>query len=142
MHLIAERPEPASIFLVAVDPEEPDRVPWQVLAVIRLADAVFFDPDVRSQVLNLFGPHCHREELRPEQTIALFAPSGKIARMRELAGDGWRVVRLIAVPSDIAAEVDRLEAAGINVRLLSGLVRGETRACPELFAASLSGLAG
>ena len=108
MHLIAERPEPASIFLVAVDPEEPDRVPWQVLAVIRLADAVFFDPDVRSQVLNLFGPHCHREELRPEQTIALFAPSGKIARMRELAGDGWRVVRLIAVPSDIAAEVDRL----------------------------------
>src|SRR6516162_4619736 len=142
MHLIAERPEPASIFLVAVDPEEPDRVPWQVLAVIRLADAVFFDPDVRSQVLNLFGPHFHREELRPEQTIALFAPSGKIARMRELAGGGWRVVRLIAVPSDIAAEVDRLEAAGINVRLLSGLVRGETRACPELLRPPSTGLAG
>jgi len=142
MHLIAERPEPASIFLVAVDPEEPDRVPWQVLAVIRSADAVFFDPDVRSQVLNLFGPHCHREELFPEQTVSLFAPSGKIARMRELAGDGWRVVRLIAVPADVAAEVDRLEAAGINVRLLSRLVRGETRACPELFAASLNGLAG
>jgi siroheme synthase len=107
-----------------------------------LADAVFFDPDVRSQVLNLFGPHCHREELFPQQTVAFFAPSGKIARMRELAGDGWRVVRLIAVPADVAAEVDRLEAAGINVRLLSGLVRGETRACPELFAASLNGLAG
>jgi hypothetical protein len=103
---------------------------------------VFFDPDVRSQVLNLFGPHCHREELCPEHTVALFAPSGKIARMRELAGDGWRVVRLIAVPNEVATEVDRLEAAGINVRLLSRLVCGETRACPELFAASLNGLAG
>jgi|SRR6516162_1252981 len=142
MHLIAQRPEPASIFLVAIDPEKPDRVPWQVLAVIRSADAVFFDSGVRSQVLNLFGPHCHREEFRPEQKAALFVPSGKIARMRELADDGWRVVRLIAVPADVAAEVDRLEAGGINVRLLSGLVRGETRACPEGFAASLSGLAG
>jgi len=128
--------------LVAVDPEKPDRVPWQVLAVIRSADAVFFDPGIRSQVLNLFGPHCHREELGPEQTVALVAPSRKIARLRKLAGDGWRVVRLIAVPAGIATEVDRLEAAGINVRLLSGLVRGETRACPELFATSLSGLAG
>jgi hypothetical protein len=34
MHLIAEQPEPASIFLVAVDPEKPGRVPSQVLAVI------------------------------------------------------------------------------------------------------------
>jgi len=142
MHLIAEQPEPASIFLVAVDPEKPDRVPWQVLAVIGSADAVFLDPDVRGQVLNLFGPHCHREELRSAQTAGDFARSGKIARLRKLAGDGWRVVRLIAVPAGIATEVDRLEAAGINVRVLLGLERGEIRAYPELIAASLSGRAG
>src|SRR5215472_5383021 len=47
MHLIAEQPEPASIFLVAVDPEKPDRVPWQLLAVIGSADVEFLDPDVR-----------------------------------------------------------------------------------------------
>jgi len=91
MHLIAERPEPASIFLVAVDPEEPDRVPWQVLAVIRLADAVFFDPDVRSQVLNLFGPHCHREELRSAQRRAILrsrARSHGCESCRVTAG-GW-----------------------------------------------------
>ena len=91
--------------------------------------------------MNRFGPHCHREELRSAQTAGDFAQSGKIARLRKLAGDGWRVVRLIAVPAGIA-KVDRLEAAGINVRVLLGLERGEIRAYPELIAASLSGRAG
>jgi siroheme synthase len=142
MHLISEQAEPASIFLVAVDPEQPDRVPWQVLAVIRAADAVFFDPDVQDQVLDLLGRYCSREALYSEQGEAEFAQWGKIARMRKLADDGWRVVRLIAAPAGIAAEVNRLEAAGIQVRVLSGLVRGESRAYPERFAVSLTGLAG
>jgi len=86
MHLIAQRPEPASIFLVAIDPEKPDRVPWQVLAVIRSADAVFFDSGVRSQVLNLFGPHCHREEFRPEQKAALLC-----RRARSPGCESWRM---------------------------------------------------
>jgi siroheme synthase len=142
MHLISEQPEPASIFLVAIDPERPDRLPWQVLAVIRAADAVFFDPDIQDQVLDLFGPRCHREELGSEQTAADLAVSDKIARMRKLAADGWRVVRLIAAPAGIAGAVEGLEAAGLNVRVLSGLRRGESRPYPELFATSLTGLAG
>lgn len=142
MHSIPDQPEPASIFLVAVDPESPGRVPWQVLAVIRAADAVFFDSDIEDRVSDLCGPRCYREEMRSEQTAADFAQSGKIARMQKLADDGWRVIRLIATAADIAAEVARLEAARINVRVLSGVVRGESRAYPERFAAALNGLAG
>ena len=142
MHLVSQQAEAASIFLVAVDPENPDRVPWQALAVIRAADAVFFDPYIEDRVLDLCGPRCHREVLGSEQTVTDLAQSGKIARMRKLAADGWRVVRLIAAPAGVAVEVERLEAAGINVGVLSGLVRGESRAYPERFATPLNGLAG
>ena len=99
----------------------------------------------------IHSPRSSLEPVRaalPPRGVALsteagdFAQSGKIARLRKLAGDGWRVVRLIAVPAGIATEVDRLEAAGINVRVLLGLERGEIRAYPELIAASLSGRAG
>jgi hypothetical protein len=132
MRKVPQEVEPASVFLAAIDPEKPDCVPWQVVAVIRAADAVFFDPGIAARVLDLFPQCCFCES----------AADVEITRMRKLAGEGWRVVRLMATTGCIAAEADRLGAAGVNVRLLSEHDRGENRAYPELFTTSLNGLAG
>ena len=99
----------------------------------------------------IHSPRSSLEPVRaalPPRGVALSTDGGRFCAVGQdrtaakAGGDGWRVVRLIAVPAGIATEVDRLEAAGINVRVLLGLERGEIRAYPELIAASLSGRAG
>jgi siroheme synthase len=137
MHIVPERREPASIFLIAVDPRRSEPMPWQALAVLQAADAVFFDAAVKGELARLVPPSCEREEMRAPQ-----AGSPEIARIRRLAGDGWRLVRLIAAEESVPTEVRRMEAAGLKVRALTGSLGGENRMQPELSPAALNGAAG
>jgi len=137
-----ERMEPTSIFLIVTDPEEPSRVPWPAEAILRSADAVLYDGEIDNRVLELASLNCFREKLSVQPAASGRQNPAELARIRQLASEGWRLVRLVAGNVSAAAEVKRLEAAGVRVRVLSGPTRDADRPRPELFPTALNGLAG
>ena len=142
MNDFLERMEPTSIFLIVTDPEEPSRLPWSAEAILRAADAVLYDSAIDNRVLELAAPNCFREKLAVQPATSGLQLPPEIARIRQLASEGWRLVRLVAGDASAAAEVNRLEAAGVRVRVLSGPTRAADRPRPELFPTALNGLAG
>ena len=142
MDRFPETMEPASIFLIVTDPEEPSKVPWPAQAILHAADAVLYDGAIDNRVLELTAPNCFRERLSVQPAISGLQNPAELARIRQLAGQGWRLVRLVAGDASAAAEANRLEAAGVRVRILSGPARAADRPRPELFPTALNGLAG
>ncbi len=142
MKRLSEIMEPASIFLIVADPEEPSRVPWPAQAILHAADAVLYDGAIDNRVLELASPNCFREKLSVQPDGSGLHHPAELVRIRQLAGQGWRLVRLVAGDASAAAEVTRLEAAGVRVRVLSGPTRAADRPRPELFPTALNGLAG
>jgi siroheme synthase len=134
------------------------------LRAIRAADIVLFDAALGAEFATWL-----REGARYGEPVAASdaARERALTRAVALAGDGWRVVRLVAgdplaTPHGVAA-ARTLEAAEISVRVVSGMAsptaalaaagvpgwaieRRSRRAVPELppaaETASLAGLAG
>jgi siroheme synthase len=142
MDRFSERTEPASIFLIVTDLEDPYRVPWPAEAILHAADAVLYDGAIDNRILELTSPNCFREKLSEQPASSGLQHPAELTRIRQLAGQGWRLVRLVAGDRSAAAEVNRLEAAGVTVRVLSGPTRAADRPRPELFPTALNGLAG
>ena len=84
----SERMEPASIFLIVTDPEEPSRVPWPAQAILHAADAVLYDSAIDNRVLELASPNCFREKLSVQAAASGLQHSAELARIRQLAGEG------------------------------------------------------
>ena len=142
MDRLSEKMEPASIFLIVTDPEEPSKVPWPAQAILHAADAVLYDGAIDNRVLELASPNCFREKVSAQPATAGLQHPAELARIRQLAGEGWRLVRLVAGDASAAAEVNRLEAAGVRVRVFSGPTRAADRLRPQVFPTALNGLAG
>jgi siroheme synthase len=117
-------------------------VPWAVQAIIQAADAVLYDSAIDNRVLALASPNCFRQALSLQPAGSSLQDTAELARIRQLAGQGWRIVRLVAADASEAMEVSRLESAGVRVRVLSGPARAADRPRPELFPIALNGLAG
>lgn len=131
------------VFLIGSDPDRPGELLWPALAALAAADAVVHDPDIDPVTLALAPPGCLVEPA-----------AGDIARIRKLAGDGWRVVWLLAGdPAASGADrgrAERLAAGGVAVHAIAGfskrqadsaLTTGEIPA-PHFLATALNGLAG
>lgn len=134
------------VFLIGSNPDQPDKLSWPALAALAAADAVVHDGDISPETLALVPPRCFVEAI-----------PGDIGRVRKLAGDGWRVVWLVAgdpanSPAKLA-EAERLAEAGIAVRTiaspwtsaadsLSPRVGLGNASAPQYLASALTGLAG
>jgi hypothetical protein len=139
-------PEAGSVFLIEAHPECPGELPWPALAALAAAETVVHDDDVDPETLALVPQRCFVEP----------AP-GDVARVRKLAGEGWRVVWLVVgdpvLSPDKRAAAERLADAGITVRMIASLsgpglgVSRRTNGCgsapaPQSFGTALNGLAG
>ncbi|MBV9859432.1 MAG: hypothetical protein JO038_04930 [Alphaproteobacteria bacterium] len=138
----ATRFEAASIFLIGTDTEDPSGLSWPGQAILQAADVVLHDADIDVRLLEQVPRSCFREAVVQQPPEGDSLRRADVARLRQLAGDGWRVVRLVAGDLRTATEVSRLEAAGLKVRVLTGSARSADRPRPELFPAALNGLAG
>ncbi len=135
------------VFLIGSNPDRPGELSWPALAALAAADAVVHDGGVDPDTLALVPHGCFVEGVPAD-----------IARVRKLAGEGWRVVWLVVGdPANSAAKLtdaDRLAEAGIAVRTIASLcspgpdasdptvdIRGDALA-PQSYATALNGLAG
>lgn len=133
------RLDPGLVLYVGFDAERPGELSWPALAALEAADAVLYDAAAEPSTLGLIPPRCFAEEA---------ASATVLSRAKKLAGEGWKVVRLVAgdPASQAAGEAGRLAALGIRVRALSsaeGAGSGRLpKPLPQAFSTALNGLAG
>ena len=104
------------VVFIGCDPAQAGTLAWPARAALDVADVVLYDPDTPASVLASVPKRCFAEPAGSRDAV--------VARAARLAGDGWRVVRLVAgdpATADAAlGEAERLLAAGIETRTLSG----------------------
>jgi hypothetical protein len=83
-----------TVWLVGPGDGDPHRLPPLALHALATADAVIHDPAIPQPILDLVQPPRYREEAMPAQGTA---------RAIKLAGDGWRVVRLVSGDATVRA---------------------------------------
>jgi uroporphyrin-III C-methyltransferase len=138
------------VFVIGSDPDRPGELSWPALAALAAADAVVHDGGVDPDTLALIPHRCFVEAVPGNEALP-----GNIARVRKLAGEGWRVVWLVvgdpANSPDKRADAERLAAAGITIRTIASLSGGGSDGvdrigcntlAPQSFATALNGLAG
>lgn len=131
------------VVFIGCDPAYPGELPWPARAALEVADVVLYDRDVASATLALVPSRCFAEPMPPDA-----GEGAGLARAGKLAGEGWRVVRLVvgdpAASASAVGETERLAAAGIATRTLSGAVGGSAGNLPgpQPLATALNGLAG
>jgi hypothetical protein len=121
------------VLFVGSDPQRPGELPWPAVAALEAADIVLHDPAVDRRTLALAPRRCSVEPI---------ADIDGAARARQLAADGWRVVRLISGAPEAAAAAQL--GAGIRAGILAS-PSAETIAAtlaPQPLATPLNGLAG
>lgn len=134
------------VFLIGCNPDRPGELSWPARAALAAADAVVHDGNVDPASLALVPRHCFVE-----------AAPGDVARVRKLAGEGWRVVWLVVGDPSISlatlADAERLAQAGITIGTIASLPGGsrdderpdaslDAALAPQSFATALNGLAG
>ncbi len=144
--LPGRRADAGLVFLIGSNPDRPGELSWPARAALSAADAVVHDGKVAPDILALVPRHCFVE-----------ADPGDVARVRKLAGEGWRVVWLVVGDPSISlatlADAERLADAGIAVGTIAGLLGGgrdneravaslDASLAPQAFATALNGLAG
>ena len=134
------RLDPGLVLYVGFDAEAPGELAWPALAALEAADAVLYDGGAEPPTLELIPRRCFVEAVSPAA-----GEDAAVARAKKLAGEGWRVVRLVAGdPATAAAgELARLAALGVRVRTLAGTgVAPLSKPLPQAFSTALNGLAG
>ncbi|HEY3911190.1 MAG TPA: SAM-dependent methyltransferase [Stellaceae bacterium] len=134
------------VLLVGFDPERPGDLSWPARAALSAADAVIHEGTIDPDILTLVPRRCFVESV-----------PGDAARVGKLAGEGWRVVWLVAGDPSISlaalAKAERLAEAGIAIGTIASLPgggRGDERPsasldatlAPQSFATAFNGLAG
>jgi uroporphyrinogen III methyltransferase / synthase len=128
------------VVFIGCDPAETGTLAWPARAALDAADVVLYDPDAPASVLDLVPKRCFAEPAG--------GPDAVVSRAARLAGDGWRVVRLVAGDPTLAEaafdEAERLLAAGIETRTLSGSGGADAGEFSESrrLSTALNGLAG
>lgn len=140
-----------SVFLIGADPARPGQLPWPAAAALAAADAVLHDDGIDPTILALIPHRCFVEPV-PAENARGSAENAAIGRARKLAGEGWRVVWLVAGDPERApaefAKAAGLAATGITIRTCALLTeRGPEAAYAEMcgpqhLATALNGLAG
>src|SRR5258708_600083 len=78
------------VVFVGCDAARPGELPWRARAAVEAADVVLYDRNVAAATLALVPSRCFAEPVAGEP-----GSGTAVARARSLAGDGWRVVRLV-----------------------------------------------
>ncbi len=150
------RSDAGVVFFIGSDPARPGDLPWPALAALAAADAVLHDGDIDPRTLALIPQRCFIERVEGGGAGAT-GENAVNARVRKLAGEGWRVVRLAvadpAGPSADFVEAEGLAADGFVTCTIAALserrpamlgpasARGGT-AGPQPLGTGLNGLAG
>ncbi|MGH7031279.1 MAG: SAM-dependent methyltransferase [Stellaceae bacterium] len=134
------------VLLIGFNPDRPGELSWPARAALSAADAVIHDGSADPDTLALVPRGCFVE-----------AVQGDIARVRKLAGEGWRVVWLVVGDPSISlatlANAERLAGAGIAIGTIASLPSGGpggdrpiaslgATLAPQSFATAFNGLAG
>ena len=85
------RLDPGLVLYVGFDAEAPGELAWPALAALEAADAVLYDGGAEPPTLELIPRRCFVEAVSPAA-----GEEAAAARANKLAGEGWRVVRLVA----------------------------------------------
>ena len=122
------------VLFVGSDPGHPGELSWPALAALEAADVVLHDPAVAPETLALVPRRCLVEPAMDYDGTE---------RARQLASDGWRVVRLVAGAPE-ATDAANLGIAGIRTGIFAGAAGDDTVASrsPRPLATPLNGLAG
>ncbi|HEV2301982.1 MAG TPA: SAM-dependent methyltransferase [Stellaceae bacterium] len=133
----APRLDPGLVLYVDFDAERPGELSWLALAALQAADVVLCDGAADHVILRLLPPRCFVEAAADGEAA--------VARAKKLAGEGWRVVRLVAGdPASAAGEAERLAALGVRVRSLASDRAGAAllKPLPQAYSTAFNGLAG
>lgn len=109
----AERPHRGCVYLVGAGPGSPDLLTFRALRLMQQADVVLHDADLAPALLDLVR--------RDAERVAVAAADVEQERLQALAGQGRRVLRLMAGAGRWGDAPARLAAAGLMCDAVPGV---------------------
>ena len=109
----AERPHRGGVYLVGAGPGSPDLLTFRALRLMQQADVVLHDADLAPALLDLVR--------RDAERVAVAADEVGLERLQTLAGQGRRVLRLMAGAGRWGDAPARLAAAGLMCDAVPGV---------------------